>query len=208
MGCFAFDSIIFDMDGTLWDAVDSYCRIWNVTLTQFNAAETIVSRETLIGMMGKTIDEIVLSIAPQFNGDNVFISRLIENGRLMMPHLGGRLYEGVAETIRTLSENYKLFMVSNCLKQGLPDFLEFTKLSPYITDTLSNGDTGRGKADNIALIVRRHDLHTPLYVGDTRGDYDACRQAGVTFAWASYGFGKVDNPPFTLSKFSDILSIL
>ena len=26
-----FDSLIFDMDGTLWDAVDSYCEIWNVT---------------------------------------------------------------------------------------------------------------------------------------------------------------------------------
>ena len=22
------DALIFDMDGTLWDAVDSYCKIW------------------------------------------------------------------------------------------------------------------------------------------------------------------------------------
>ncbi len=29
-----YDSVIFDMDGTLWDAVDSYCRVWNATIAE------------------------------------------------------------------------------------------------------------------------------------------------------------------------------
>ena len=24
------DSLIFDMDGTLWDAISSYCEIWRI----------------------------------------------------------------------------------------------------------------------------------------------------------------------------------
>ena len=27
-----YDSLLFDMDGTLWDAVDSYCAIWNAAI--------------------------------------------------------------------------------------------------------------------------------------------------------------------------------
>lgn len=203
-----FDSIIFDMDGTLWDAVDSYCRIWNVTLGHYGVSESTISRDLLISMMGKTIDVIIENIAPRFSGDKDFLRRLEQNERDLMPRLGGRLYEGVTETMKALCQSHRLYMVSNCLRQGLPDFLEFTGLSPYITDMLSNGDTGLNKTDNIALIVSRHNLKSPLYVGDTAGDYDACIKAGVTFAWAAYGFGKVDNPPFTLSQFSDILSII
>ena len=31
-----------------------------------------------------------------------------------------------------------------------------------------------------------------LYLGDTQGDLDACREAGVPFLFAAYGFGSVD----------------
>lgn len=27
-----YDAYIFDMDGTLWDAVDGYCDVWNATI--------------------------------------------------------------------------------------------------------------------------------------------------------------------------------
>lgn len=29
-----FDSLLLDMDGTLWDAVDSYCAIWNAAIDE------------------------------------------------------------------------------------------------------------------------------------------------------------------------------
>ncbi|MBQ7851826.1 MAG: HAD hydrolase-like protein [Muribaculaceae bacterium] len=40
-----FDSIIFDMDGTLWDAVDSYCKIWDKTFNQMNIDAPITRRD-------------------------------------------------------------------------------------------------------------------------------------------------------------------
>lgn len=203
-----YDGIIFDMDGTLWDAVASYAGVWDKTIKEFGINRPPVTREELISLMGKTLDKIVPVITPVMAGNQQFISRLGENEREMMPLLGGKLYDGVQETLRKLSKKHILLMVSNCSADGLPNFLRFTGLTPYISDTLSNGDNGLDKAANIALMVKRHNLNSPLYVGDTEGDREACRKARVDFAWASYGFGSADKPEYTLTKFSDILNII
>lgn len=203
-----YDSIIFDMDGTLWDAVDSYCRIWDKSLAQCGYSQPPVTREMLIKLMGKTLDKIIQVIVPAAADDVNFFQTLDRNEREMMPELGGRLYPGVTETIHELSGHYRLFMISNCSSHGLPNFLRYTGLETYITDTLSNGDTSLDKAGNIEMMVKRHGLKRPIYVGDTQGDFDACEKAGIDFAFASYGFGTVSNPPHTLTKFSDLPDIL
>lgn len=57
-----FDSLIFDMDGTLWDAVDSYVAVWNKTFESMGYSVS-VSRDDLLRYMGKPLGEIVESIA-------------------------------------------------------------------------------------------------------------------------------------------------
>ena len=42
------DGLIFDMDGTLWDAVDTYARIWNEVFLRAGK-EVHITRESLIG---------------------------------------------------------------------------------------------------------------------------------------------------------------
>ena len=41
------DGLIFDMDGTLWDAVDTYARIWNEVFLRAGK-EVHITRESLI----------------------------------------------------------------------------------------------------------------------------------------------------------------
>lgn len=203
-----FDSIIFDMDGTLWDAVDSYCQIWDETIAECGIKRGHVTRNELISLMGKTLDIILDKLMPENASDDRFLKKLDQNERLMMPILGGRLYPGVKSLMPLLARRYKLFMVSNCSSHGLPIFLEYTGLKPYVTDTLSHGDNNCSKAENIRLIMDRHALKSPLYVGDTIGDEQSSRQAGVAFAWASYGFGNAEKPDFTLTEFNDLQAIL
>ncbi|WP_369124785.1 HAD family hydrolase, partial [Mucilaginibacter sp. 10I4] len=45
------DSLIFDMDGTLWDAVDTYAHSWNVVFAELGIDKTI-TRDVLAGMVG------------------------------------------------------------------------------------------------------------------------------------------------------------
>jgi len=187
-----YDSIIFDMDGTLWDAVDSYCQVWNATIADERIQAPPVSRGQLVRLMGMPLDGILQSLLGACNPEpEKFLSRLLQNERLMMPRLGGRLYPGVRTTLSRLSEaGIRLFMVSNCGADGLPNFLAYTGLTGLFTDTLSYGATGVEKDANIRHLVSRYNLKAPLYVGDTAGDCHSSHSAGVDFAWARYGFGR------------------
>ena len=108
-----FDSIIFDMDGTLWDAVDSYCRIWDVTFEQMGISADKVERQVLLECMGLPIDEIFRRIVNIDVDAEQYLRLLDENEKKMMPMLGGILYPGVADGIPQLAQRYRLFMVSN-----------------------------------------------------------------------------------------------
>ncbi len=209
MSAAGFDGYIFDMDGTLWDAVDSYCAVWNSTIDMLGVPVDRICRNRLEKLMGKSIDvifdELVGGKAPR----DRFIGVLDDNESAMMPGLGGVLYPGVRSALEILhAGGARLFMVSNCGRDGLRNFLRYTGLEPLFTDALSFGGTGCGKTQNILAIVRRYGLEKPVYVGDTVGDCDSTHAAGLPFAWASYGFGRdVTDAEYTLKSFPDILNL-
>ena len=201
------DSLIFDMDGTLWDAVDSYTKIWNTALPAYGVHRPPVTREELIAHMGLHLDAIIADLAPELAGDLDFYTFLDDLETRMMPVLKGRLYPGVAETMRQLARSKRLFMVSNCGSTGLQNFLNVSGLKPYITDALSHGETNLSKAENIRLLVERYNLKAPWYVGDTVTDCRAAHAAGIPVVWCSYGFGENDGADAVIDAFPQLLSL-
>lgn len=203
-----FDSLIFDMDGTLWDAVPSYCKIWEYTLDEFGLGDIKVTREELDRLMGKPVDVLVDTIVTRHVDRTRFLEALDANEDRLMPVLGGRLYSGVKETIRELARDHKLFMVSNCSPKGAVNFMAYSGLTDCFTDSLTYGQTHVGKDVNIATLVSRYGLASPLYVGDTQGDADASHRAGVPIAWAAYGFGHVSDPDYIIKEFSNLIKLV
>ena len=51
-------------------------------------------------------------------------------------------------------------------------------------------DTQAPKGETIRILMERHGITSAAYIGDTQGDADAARDAGIPFVWASYGFGE------------------
>ena len=45
-------------------------------------------------------------------------------------------------------------------------------------------------------------------MGDTSGDLEAAKLAGVPFIYAAYGFGDVSSPDYMINQISDLLSAL
>ena len=53
----------------------------------------------------------------------------------------------------------------------------------------------------------RNKIRKAVYVGDTQGDADACREAGIPMIYASYGFGEVADPGITIRSLSELLDL-
>ncbi|MBD5241666.1 MAG: HAD family hydrolase [Barnesiella sp.] len=198
-----FDSLIFDMDGTLWDAVDSYAKVWDATFADMNMDRT-VSRNQLIQCMGLPIDKIYEVVVAKPDIAPRFLQRLAENEDSMMLSLGGKLYPGVKQYIPLLAEKFRLFMVSNCGVLGLPNFLKFTGLEPFFTDTLSFGQTLLPKEGNIRILIDKYSLKAPVYIGDTAGDCKSAHAAGIPMMLAQYGFGDAPDADFKADSFDAI----
>ena len=147
------DALIFDMDGTLWDAVDTYARIWNEVFRRAGR-EVHITRESLIGNIGIPIPRILANLFPDIGPDEAarFSAELAQEEPALLSRYGGTPYPGVVEGLERLSHKYKLFLVSNCDSHTLPVFMACIGITPYITEGLAFGNTHKPKGDNMLVL--------------------------------------------------------
>ena len=201
------DSIIFDLDGTLWDASESATKAWNRALTACGYKEHLITVAELQAFTGIKI-EIILQEKFGFMGkqgiqDFFGIYRGIETEE--MKKGGGILYPEVGRTLKELSERKKLFIVSNCLVGYIENFFEHTRLEKYFTGYESTGRTGKSKHENIEKVIKDYRLKNTVYVGDTENDARESKEAGIPFVYAGYGFGDTKEPEYRIDAISDLL---
>ncbi|MDE6137367.1 MAG: HAD family hydrolase [Muribaculaceae bacterium] len=203
-----YDAFIFDMDGTLWDAVDGYCEVWNATIDAFGIACRRIDRDLLFTQMGQPLDVIMDALIPGDYDRGAFMARMRELEAEIVPRRGGVLYPCVREVIEELRRRgAHISLVSNCGASGLRNFFAFTGLGDLFDDSGAHGVNGLSKAENIALMVERHGLKHPVYVGDTQLDIDSAHSAGVPAAWCAYGFGTAVGAEHRIESFDQLLSL-
>lgn len=190
--------VIFDMDGTLWDSVDTIVSSWNRIFAQLPGKNVHATRKVLLGYMGKTMDAFARGLLPdlplQDSMKIIHKCEKLENETLRKN--GAVLYPGADHIFEHLRRSgYEVGIVSNCQSGYIDAFLDFYDLRQEVSGYYCYGDTGCGKAENLLRLKKEHGVTSCCYIGDTDGDYEACRQAEVPFIWASYGFGKVSGTP-------------
>ena len=203
-------AIIFDLDGTLWDSTASIRDIWNAVIEQETKKPSLLIREDICALMGKTIEDIAAAIFPDCSKEEQI--RLIglcgeaECEQLRVD--GAILYDGLEETLKTLSAKHGLYIVSNCQDGYIQAFLEAHRLADYFLDIEMYGRTGKQKWDNIRLLMERNGLTKAVYVGDTEGDQKAAKLAGIPFIHAAYGFGTVADPDAVIPSFTELPAVI
>jgi phosphoglycolate phosphatase len=199
------DSLIFDMDGTLWDAVDTYAESWNLVFKELDIDIT-VTREQLAEMVGMEGRKVIGIIMPDFDDEKrqSIYTAVNEKRRSLLPQCGGILYDGVKEGLKQLADKYTLFILSNCAKGIIRLFIDWAGIDEHITDEMAHGINFMPKHHNIKLLADKHQLKNPVYIGDTAGDGNESRQAGIPFVFVSYGFGSTDDYDL---KFDDFKSL-
>lgn len=200
------DGIIFDVDGTLWDSTDSVAESWNNALREHSSLDLTLNREILSGVFGKTMTEIGNTLFPTLSLEErlKLLDICYEYENSYLAEHPGILYDGVIETIRRLSEKHSLFIVSNCQLGYIEVTMKCAGIEPYIKDHLCFGETLVSKGETIRMLMERNGLKDPVYVGDTQGDAVACRDAGIPFIFAEYGFGDVPDAAMRIKNFSDL----
>ncbi|QHA91007.1 HAD family hydrolase [Bacillus sp. N1-1] len=203
------DSIIFDLDGTIWDPIDTVLHAWNSRIKKYSEIKEELTRTDFEGTMGLQMHEISKKLFPYLSEDvrMQVITECCDTEQGYLKKQGGNLFRNVEEVLQQLSQKYKLYIVSNCQDGYIEAFYEFHNLSDYFLDFENPGRTGRSKGENINLIIERNNLSNPIYVGDTEGDLSAARYAGIPFIYAKYGFGQVSEYDEVIERFDELVEL-
>lgn len=205
----SMDSMIFDVDGTLWNSTEIVAKAWTKAIEENTEMHMVITAAQLRSLFGQTLPDIARQIFPEETTERQLelIDLCCEEEHRMLLKTPAPTYPGLEDTLEVLSKTYPLYIVSNCEAGYIETFLKTTGLGSYFQGHLCPGDTGNAKAANIRQIVQDYNLKEPVYVGDTDGDYRACQEAGVPFVFASYGFGQVDTPDYTIEQLKDLINL-
>ena len=205
------ESLIFDIDGTLWDSRALVAKGYNVYLRSQGLDHLQVTADDLTKLFGKTMEEIadvILAEIPVPKRYETMLACMDKEQEVMRADPCRIAFPGVVETLEVLAKKYRLFIVSNA-ERGYPELLlEKLKLQHLFQGHLCYGDTQTCKGETIRLLMQRHHITNAIYIGDTQGDLEACEMAGVPFVFCRYGCGKPERFAAAIDRFPDLLEVL
>ena len=204
------ESLIFDIDGTLWDSRSIIVEGYNQVLTAAGHEDLCVTAEDLKRLFGKTMKEIadiMLTTLPE-EERYPLMEKCIDTGdaRLLDDpcDIG---YPGVKETLEELHKRYRLFIVSNS-QLGYPETtMEKLGITHLFQGHLCFGNTGTDKGTTIRILMEQHSIENAVYIGDTQGEYEAAVKAGLPFVWATFGFGVPDGYDAKIDSFRQLTQL-
>lgn len=186
-----YESLIFDIDGTLWDSTALVAEGYNLQLRDEGLDRYCVDAARLKTLFGKVMTDIADAIFPDMTAEERYplMERCMARENDYLAENECRIgYPGVREALEKLAGKHQLFIVSNS-QCGYPQLcIDKLGLGDLITGHLCFGDTLTTKGETIRTLMAKYNIRSAAYVGDTEGDHRSSVEAGIPFIWASYGF--------------------
>lgn len=192
-------SIIFDMDGTLFQTD----RILEISLEE--TFEYLRSRdlwgqevpspiETYRAIMGVPLPQVWETLLPEHTDevrmevDRHFLQTLIAN----IEKGKGALYAGTLEVLAYLKENgVSIYIASNGLQPYLAAIVRCYGLDAWVTETFSIEQIDSlDKADLVRLIIEKYGIEKGAVVGDRLSDIRAAQANGLLAIECRFDFAR------------------
>lgn len=203
-----YEKVIFDVDGTLWDACGTSAKGINNALEKLGIAKRFTA-EDIQKYSGEPCTQIFHTLFGALENEYPNLLEAADAGeRDAILSDGGMIYPNVKEGLLKLSNNAQLYLVSNCQDWYLEYFIDFADIRSILSGYNSFGASGIPKHEMITQLLGDTDPRHAVYIGDTSRDLLAAQTAGVDFIGASYGFGNVSEADQVCESFSKIAECL
>ena len=176
--------LVFDLDGTLYEAKAVYFRVAYRLLSELGI--DVPDEETLLRYTGRNLSEFFRNVLPDGMDMTAARERYIKLVREETSS-GGHLFSGVYEMIDGLySDGHEIYICSNSPEEYIRFVLDSNGLTTFISGYLS-AERMRSKAELIAGLIKPG--IPAIVIGDTHGDIEAAHENGLPAIAAAYGYG-------------------
>lgn len=214
----AWNTILFDLDGTLTDPAEGITKAVEAALNHYGI--TVADRAALHKFIGPTLDESF----PEFYGfDAARTAEATEVFRAYFDRQGWREnipYPGVEDMLRDLRAAGKRLLVATSKPEvfalRIMEHFGLARYFDHICGAPMDNQEGAKKAAVIRDALRRagvEDLSTAVMVGDRRHDIDGARQAGLEAVGVLWGYGdlqelEASHPVHIVESFDGLKKVL
>lgn len=201
--------LIFDLDGTLWETLDTTLEAANM-IAKENPEVKEITMDIVIRGMGLSSKDNALNYMPYLEEEKglYYIEKISERNFELIKEKGAHLYDGVTDTIKNLSKKYKLGIVTNNYDEYAKVFLEKSYLGEYFTDYMGAASYSITKGEAIKRMVSKYHENSNYYIGDIKKDMEAAYEAGIKFIHAKYGFQSDINCDYYINDIKELEDLL
>lgn len=212
-------SIIFDMDGTLFETEPVALAAFHLTFEKLKKeglyTGEIPSDDMMLKQLGKTMDQLWLTLIP---GVEPNIRRLADEWMFqfeeeLIRSRKGRLFPGVEEVLKELyARGYSLFVASN----GRPDYVRAILETFQVIHLFTGLYTAvqyqtKTKVDLVRLLLEEYPADGGYMVGDRESDVEAGKENGLTVVGCRFGYAnehELEKADYVISSMKELLSLL
>ena len=187
-----YETVIFDLDGTLLDTLDDLTGAVNHALARYGLP--LRTREQVRPLLGYGVRNLIRCSMPEGSDDALFEKVLGE----YMPYYAAHCQEKTApyEGIRGLLEELCARGICTAVVSNKPDGAAKTLCRHHFGDSLAlavghfEGVERKPAPDLVTFAMRELgcDASRTVYVGDTEVDFQTARNAGIDCIGVTWGF--------------------
>ena len=187
-----FDTILFDLDGTLTDSGLGITKAVQNALGQMGYE--VPPRESLFTFIGPPLHK---SFQRQYGMDEATAVEAVRQFRVYYNQMGGILenevYAGVRELLRDLKQAGKRLMIATSKPQAAAELvMHHFGLDEYVPEIIGGTDDTRNtKGKVIAYALKEYgvDPETAVMVGDREHDILGAAENGIPAIGITWGYG-------------------